>query len=86
MMKKSLLLILVLTMLGCSYGQDYLENPDTFIRDPHFAEYQRRRDHLEKIYLHKDITYAQYVEQKNQIDETYAREVQERNNKIMSSE
>jgi hypothetical protein len=85
MIRKSLLLVCALTLFGCSYGQDYLENPDTFIRDPHFAGYQKKRDNLEKSYLRRDITYAQYMEERNQIDETYAQEVQERDNKIMSS-
>ncbi|MCK5178434.1 MAG: hypothetical protein KAR32_02810 [Candidatus Omnitrophica bacterium] len=86
MIKKSLVLFFALVLFGCSYGQNYLKNPETFIRDPHFSEYKERRDDLERQYLHKEITYAQYIEQKDRLDETYDREVQERTDKIMSQE
>ena len=85
-MKKSLLLLSVLVLFGCTYGQDYLDNPTSFIRDPHFTEYKNSRDDLESSYLRKEITYAEYIEQKNKVDEQYSKEVQERNSKIMSSE
>ena len=85
-MKKGLLLVCVLVLFGCTYGQDYLENPSSFIRDPHFTEYKNNRDDLERSYLHKEITYAEYIEQKDKIDEKYSKEVQERNSKIASPE
>jgi len=85
-MKKSTLLLCMLVLFGCSYGQDYLRNPGSFIRDPHFTEYKDKRDNLERSYLHKEITYAEYIEQKNKIDEQYSKEVQERNSKVISQE
>lgn len=85
-MKKGLLLLCALTLLGCTYGQDYLKNPETIIRDPHFSAYKQKRDDLESAYLRKEITYAEYIEQRDRLDEIYAREVQERNAKIMSPE
>jgi len=85
-MKKSLLLICILVLFGCTYGQDYLKNPSSFIRDPHFSAYKNNRDELERTYLHKEITYAEYIEQKNKIDEQYSKEVQERNSKVIYSE
>ena len=85
MIKKSLLLFCALALFGCSYGQNYLENPETLIRDPHFADYKEKRDNLEIKYLRKEITYAEYVEQKGRLDETYDKEVQERTN-IISQE
>lgn len=85
-MKKSLLLICVLVLFGCTYGRDYLENPSSFIRDPHFTAYKKDRDDLERTYLHKEITYAEYIEKKNKIDEQYSKEVQERNSKVIFSE
>ena len=85
-MKKSLLLFCMIVLFGCTYGQDYLKNPSSFIRDPHFTEYKNKRDDLERSYLHKEITYAEYIEQKNKIDEQYSKEVQERNSKIASPE
>jgi len=85
-MKKSLLLLCALVLFGCSYGQDYLKNPSSFIRDPHFTEYKNNRDELESSYLNKEITYAEYIEQKNKIDEQYSKEVQERNFKVISQD
>jgi len=85
-MKKSLLLLSTLVLFGCSYGQDYLKNPSSFIRDPHFTDYKSNRDDLESAYLSKEITYAEYIEQKNKIDEQYSKEVQERNSKVIFSE
>ena len=85
-MKKSLLVLSMLVIFGCSYGQDYLKNPTSFIRDPHFTEYKNNRDDLESSYLNKEITYAEYIEQKNKIDEQYSKEVQERNSKVISQE
>ncbi len=85
-MKKSLLLLCALVLFGCTYGQDYLKNPTSFIRDPHFTEYKNTRDDLESSYLSKEITYAEYIEQKDKIDEKYSKEVQERNSKISAQE
>ncbi len=85
-MKKSLLVLFMIVIFGCSYGQDYLKNPTSFIRDPHFTEYKNTRDDLESSYLSKEITYAEYIEQKDKIDEKYSKEVQERNSKIISQE
>lgn len=85
-MKKSILVLCMVALFGCSYGQDYLRNPTSFIRDPHFTEYKNNRDDLERTYLHKEITYAEYLEQKNKIDEQYSKEVQERNSKVISQD
>jgi len=86
-MKKSLLLICALTLLGCSsYGQDYLRNPEAIFRDPHFTDYKEKRDDLERSYLHKEITYAEYVEQRDQLDQKYDKEVSERTDKVISHE
>ena len=86
MMKKSLVLMCVIMLFGCSYGRDYLENPEKFIRDPHFTEYKNNLDDLERSYLHKEITYAEYIEQKDKMDNQYTKEVQKRNSVIMSNE
>lgn len=86
MIKKVLLFICALALAGCTYGQDYLDDPRSFIRDPHFAEYKEERDELELQYLRKEITYVEYVKEKDELDETYEKEIQERNDKIMSPE
>lgn len=88
-MKKIFLFIIGLMIAGCAYqGQNldtYLENPETIIRDPHFAKYQEESAALEKeYYTEKKITYAEYQEKKNQLDQKYDQEVQQRNQKISS--
>jgi len=85
-MKKILVLLYALTIFGCSYGQEYLENPESFIRDPHFTEYKKNRDNLESSYLSKEITYAEYIEQKDNLDEQYSKEISVRSSKVISSE
>jgi hypothetical protein len=86
MTKKILVLMCALMLLGCSYGKDYLENPEKFIRDPHFAAYKDKRDALESSYLRKEITYAEYIEQRDKLDDQYDKEVQKRTSVIMSNE
>ncbi len=83
-MKRIFLFLLILTGLtGCSVGQEkletYLDNPETFIKDPHFAEYQANMDALESEYLAKKITYAEYIERKKELEDQYTKEVEERN-------
>jgi len=81
-MKKAMMLILLLGLLGCAYEGErlstYLEDPRAIIRDPHFGNYKEKRDALESQYLKKEITYAEYVGQMNELDDNYSREVQER--------
>ena len=90
MIRKYVPLFLILLLAGCVYeGKPlghYIENPGSLMEDPHFAEYQKKRDVLESEYLQKKITYAEYMESKNKLDEKYAQEVQERNAKIISQE
>ncbi len=86
MTKKILLFLCAIAMFGCTYGQDYLNDPPSLIRDPHFTEYKAKRDDLELKYLHKEITYAEYVKGKDAFDATYDKEVQERNSKMMTLE
>ncbi len=84
-MKKGFIVLCAVMLFGCAYGQEYLENPRSFIRDPHFTKYKENRDDLERSYLHKEITYAEYIEQKDTLDDNYTKEVQKRN-KIISQE
>ncbi len=89
MVKKLLLLFVAIALIGCAYeGQElktYIKNPRWFIKDPHFANYKDKRNALESSYLNKELTYAEYVEEMNGLDETYAKEVQERDAKIAES-
>lgn len=87
MRKKAwVVLLLVVGCAGCSYeGQKlsaYFENPRALIKDPHFTTYKSKRDALERQYLSKEITYADYVKGMDRLDDTYAQEVQERDAKI----
>jgi len=81
-MKKIILFLTLVFMFGCSYeGKQlgsYLEDPGSIIKDPHFEEYQSKRDDLESQYLRKEITYAEYLEKLNELEEMYSKEVQER--------
>ena len=87
-MRRNILLLLVLILAGCTYQgaklSSYFKNPRSFIQDPHFSKYKEKRDAIESQYLQREITYAQYVKEMDELDETYAKEVQERNAKISS--
>lgn len=89
MIKKSLYLFVLLLCLGCAYEsqefQNFITNSKTLLKDPHFADYQQKRDDLEREYLNKKITYAEYVEKRDQLDIIYAKEVQART-KIIESQ
>ena len=66
--------------------QDYLKQPHSLIRDPHFTGYKQSRDELESSYLKKEITYAEYIEQKTEMDNKYTKEVQKRNSIIEATD
>ena len=83
-----MLLFLASAIVGCTYAgerelRDYINEPATIVQDPHFGNYKEKLDALEKQYLEKEITYAQYLEQKTALDDQYTKEVEERNQKIM---
>ena len=88
-MKKWLLFVLLTVFMGCEYGAEkvrtYIDEPQTLIQDPHFMGYQEKMDALESSYLRKEMTYAEYLEQKKQLEEDYSREVQKRRETIESS-
>ena len=82
-MKRTVIVLMGLIFAaGCSYkGEDlntYLENPSQIIKDPHFSHYQEKRDSLESQYLSKEISYADYVKQLEELDDQYSKEVQDR--------
>lgn len=88
MFKKMILFFLMSVLAGCTYAGerelgDYIHEPSTIVQDPHFANYKGELDALEKEYLDKKITYAQYLEQKIVLDDQYNKEVMERSQKIM---
>ncbi|MGE0267953.1 MAG: hypothetical protein AB7S78_05820 [Candidatus Omnitrophota bacterium] len=86
---KNVIGVLALVLLfGCSYqGEDletYLDDPKSLIRDPHYSNYEKKKDALESRYLRKEITYAVYLEETQKLDDIYSREVDERT-KIIDS-
>jgi hypothetical protein len=74
-MQRLALLIIVFFVVGCSYGADRISS---LVKDPDFAAYQEKMDNVESRYLHKEITYAQYLEQKKHLDDQYSKGVQHR--------
>lgn len=78
-MKKGIILFFIFVFAGCSYGGEQLK---TWIEDPHYMDYRQNRDELESSYLKGEITYAEYLESKKQMDDDYDREVREREQKI----
>jgi len=78
-MKKIFILVLCVALFGCSYTmKDYIENPTTILRDPLSYEHREDLNKLERAYLRKEMTYAQYLEKKKQLEEDYNRDVQNR--------
>ena len=86
-MKKIIVVIFAFALLGCSAEQKrmetYMDDPSTILKDPHYTEYQEKMDSLESEYLSKKITYAEYLERKQKLEETYNKEVKDRNDIIL---
>jgi hypothetical protein len=89
-MKKGLFLVLGLVLVGCAYkGQtfeSYIDEPENILRDPHYASYQDQADMLEKDYLSKKISYAEYMEKKSELENKYSKEVKERESIVAPAE
>ncbi len=82
-MKKMLSFCLVFFLLGCAHRlETYIDDPKTIFQDPLTVNHQDALDKLERQYLHKDITYAEYLERKKQMEEDYSEKVQVRKGKI----
>ena len=63
-------------LTGCAI---YEEEPiKSIVADPHFSKYQEEMDTLESSYLGKEISYADYLAKKKELDEKYNKEVKER--------
>ena len=78
-MKKMLTLFLVMFVLGCAQRlETYVDDPKTIFQDPLTVNHQDALDKLESRYLHKEVTYAEYLDRKKQMEEDYAGKVQMR--------
>jgi len=88
-MKNIIFILLSIFVVGCSYEgknvTEYLDDPGSIIKDPHFAAYKEERDALESQYLHGQIEYSDYKEKVDVLDQKYNKEVEERNAKMMSN-
>jgi hypothetical protein len=77
-MKNIFIILALLFLTGCAEKfQSLVDDPGTILQDPDFTNYQQRLDSVEKEYLDKKITYAEYLERKNKIEEDYARQTKE---------
>lgn len=70
-----LLACFVFLFTGCEYGAEQVK---TFVADPHFAKYQEEQGALESSQLKGKITYAEYLQKKQQLEDRYNQEVKER--------
>jgi len=80
-MKKLLLSVLILFVLCIGCTRDDIRN---FVKDPHFTSYKDQLDNLESAYLRDEISYPVYLKRKKEIEDTYTKEVQEREDIIHS--
>lgn len=81
-MKRIMVFCFIAFIVGCTYEgtkiSSYIKNPSTLLKDPLSVNYQQALDDLESSYLQKKITYAEYVKQKQQIEDDYQEKVQAR--------
>lgn len=81
-MKKWILLLCVIGILGCVYGQrhlgDVVENPG-ILQDSLYTDYKTTGDDLETRYLNKEISYADYMRMKQELEDRYKKEADRRN-------
>lgn len=73
-MNKMILGVIFLLAAGCSY----LDDPKKILKDQHYVAYQEKLNTLESSYLKNEMTYAEYLEKKKDIDDMYTKEVQDR--------
>ena len=81
-MKKIMVFCFIAFIVGCTYEGTkigcYVKDPSTLLEDPLSVNHQQALDDLESSYLNKEITYAEYVKQKQQIEDDYQEKVQTR--------
>ena len=85
-MRKMSIVFLGVLLTGCTYQgkslESYVYDPASIIQDPHFAGYKEKRDALESQYLRKEISYADYLKQVEELDAKYNGEVKSREMKL----
>ena len=78
-MKRIGALLLVLFLSGCSFG---VQDMESLVKDPHYAQHQQAIDDLEHAYLKKQISYSEYQQKKKELEDKYTAEVKIREEKI----
>lgn len=71
---------------GCSNIESYVEDPSSMLRDPRFTQHEQQMHDLERAYLYKEIPYTEYLEKKKRLEDTYAREIQHRQDTIETNQ
>lgn len=79
-MKCFILASAIMFAAGCAT----VDPMDDIIRDKQFHEYKSDLDQLESQYLQKQITYAEYLDKKKIVEETYQKEIDDRRQSIQS--
>lgn len=79
-MKKFIFCFCLVFVLGCAV-QGPIKN---IITDQQFAGYKAELEQLEKDYLHKKITYAQYLQEKKRVEEGYQKKIDARRDLIQN--
>lgn len=80
-MKHFIMWVGILIAAGCT-----TESPMThIIRDKEFSQYQSTLDQLESEYLRKEISYADYLEKKKYVENSYQKQVDTRRTTIQDA-
>ncbi len=81
-MNKAALVVVVMVFLGCSYGKQHVEsmldNPPAILEDSLYADIEASLEELEGRYLRQEISYAQYLEKKKELENRYKYEADRR--------
>ncbi len=82
LMKNLVMVVLTIMLMGtgCSSQKimGYIDEPQTILKDPHYEEHKAKLEQLEKSYLAGEMEYDQYLLKKKEMEDEYAKEVQER--------
>ncbi len=85
-MRRFFLILGCVVLASCQYGSDPLktvmDDPITILEDPLTVEHKQAMADLERAYVKKEITYAEYLEQKQELEDDYTKAVQQRENWI----
>ena len=76
-MKRMILLLFLIGFAGCISGENVLENPGIF-QDSLYTDYKKTADVIEARYLNKEISYADYLQKKQELEDWYKKEADKR--------